>query len=263
MHLFSEKNYWQVITSKCVVVPFSVFQKFAQTSLIWNIQSKFLYSVTFYGGFKKVLLNQVFLNLQPNFFCRKDADPEGWSLSLQRRPAQPALLLPVCRRGLLPWGPQHSCGGSQDHPLLRQPPLHAAVWGEEPVQHPRRLHPAAGTEPLCSGDWGSLPLLPPWCPTLCPSSQGGGEGFCLLLLSPRHPPLHLFRYLLGTDLALISYCLMCITLRNMALLLWDDVSSCFHAYFIPCDLLCTMEKGHHLYLTKIKLVAIPDLMGLN
>lgn len=39
----------------------------------------------------------------------------------------------------------------------------------------------------------------------------------------------------GYSFPILSWRSMCITLRNMALLLWDDVSPCFHTYFILCD----------------------------
>lgn len=97
-------------------------------------------------------------------------------------------------RVVLPRRPQHGGGGSQDHPLLRQPPLHAALRGEDPRRHPRRLHRADGAQPLRGGGGGPLTPGRPRHPTLRPAGEGGGEGLRLLLLSPRHPPLHLFRY---------------------------------------------------------------------
>lgn len=192
--------------------------------------------------------------------CRKNADLKGRSLALRRGPAQPALLLPVCGRGILPRRPQHGGGGSQDHPLLCQSPLHAALRGEEPRRHPRCLHCANCTEPLRSGGWGHTPPGPPWHATLRPNSEGGGEGLRLLLLSARHPPLHLFRYAPGTGPAAhaspTGTCCCC----------WEMMFCRIDTYILSLVVITNdvyMKKALRLDLMKHTLVVIPDLMNTN
>lgn len=104
-------------------------------------------------------------------FCRKIADLKRRGLALRLWPAQLAVLLPVHGCGLLLRRLQQGDGGSQGHPVLREPGLHAALQREEPRRCPRLLRCADSSEPLCGGHRGWAPSSSWLCRTQ-PPSQG-------------------------------------------------------------------------------------------